>query len=128
MGLCYKGGAPEYHGITDNISTLKNSFEYHNGYFGDEGTSCRVRVIYSSDPTSTGLEFYDKIAYGGIEKELPNDKGKITYMADGSIITFRPTTKSNDYPGVDINISKSSGSGGIKMQKIHFENREDDRI
>lgn len=46
-------------------------------------------------------------------------------MADGSIITFRPTTKSDDNPGVDINISKSINSGGIKQQKIHFEKEDD---
>ena len=41
-------------------------------------------------------------------------------MADGSVITFRPTTKSDNYPGVDINISKSTSSGDLKQQKIHF--------
>lgn len=125
MGVSYKGGAPNYHGISDNISSLKNSFKYSNGYFGERGTSNRVRVIYGNDPSSIGKEFYDKIAFGGTEKDVPNGKGKITYMADGSIITFRPTTKSDDNPGVDINISKSINSGGIKQQKIHFEKEDD---
>jgi len=48
-------------------------------------------------------------------------KGVITKMADGSIITFRPTTKSDNNPGVDINIEKSTDNGGLKKQKIHFE-------
>lgn len=126
MGVSYKGGAPSYHGISDNISSLKNSFKYNNGYFGEQGTSNRVRVIYGNDPASIGKDFYDKIAFGGKEKDLPNGKGKITYMADGSIITFRPTTKSDNYPGVDINISKSTDSGGIKQQKVHF-GKEDDK-
>ena len=125
MGVSYKGGAPSYHGISDNISNAANSFKYQNGYFGEQGKINRVRVIYDADPISVGKEFYDKIAFGGIEKNLSNGKGKITYMADGSIITFRPTTKSDNYPGVDINISKSKKSGGIKQQKIHF-GKEDD--
>ena len=48
-------------------------------------------------------------------------------MADGSIITFRPITKSDNYLAVsdnylavNINISRSTDSGGIKTQKIHF--------
>lgn len=86
----------------------------------DQGTSNRVHVIYGDDPASIEKNFYEIIAFGGIEKDLPNGKGKITYMADGSIITFRPITKSDDHPGVNINISKSTDSGGIKQQKIHF--------
>lgn len=127
MGVSYKGGAPSYHSISDNISNLKKSFKFINGYFGDQGTSNRVRVVYGNDPVSIGKEFYNKIAFGGIEKDLSNGKGKITYMADGSIITFRPTTKSDNYPGVNINISKSTDSGGIKQQKIHFGKEEDRR-
>lgn len=125
MGVSYKGVTLYYHSINDNISSVKNSFKYHNGYFGEQGTSSRVRVIYGNNPASMGKYFYDKIAFGGIEKDLPNGKGKVTYMADGSIITFRATTKSDDYPGVDINISKSTDSGGIKQQKVHFGKKDD---
>ena len=124
MGVSYKGGTPSYHRINDNISNLKNSFKFNNGYFGNKGSSNRVRVIYGSNPKSIGKEFYDKIAFGGIEKDLSNGKGKVTYMADGSIITFRSITKSDNYPGVSINISRSTDSGGIKQQKIHFGKEE----
>lgn len=62
----------------------------------------------------------------GIEKNLDNGKAKITYMADGSIITFRPITKSDNYPAVNINISRSTDSDGIKTQKIHF-GKEDEK-
>lgn len=126
MGVSFKGGTAKYHSIGDNIIKTQKKFSYHNGYFGVQGTSSRVRVIYGDDPVKIGEEFYRKIAYGGVEKDLPNGKGKITYMADGSIITFRPITKSNNYPGVDINISKSLDSGGIKQQKVHF-GKEDDK-
>lgn len=46
-------------------------------------------------------------------------------MADGSMVTFRPTTKSDDYPGVDINVIYSSNSGNLKQQKIHFGKKGD---
>ena len=120
MGVHYKGGATNYHSISDNVKTAASSYKYQKGYFGEPGTGNRVRVIYSDNPASTGKDFYDKLAFGGVEKDLSNGKGKITYMADGSIITFRPTTKSDNYPGVDINISKSTSSGELKKQKIHF--------
>ena len=45
----------------------------------------------------------------------------IIKSADGTIITFRPTTKSYSNPGVDINVIKSTNSEGLKTQKIHFE-------
>lgn len=126
MGVHYKGGVTSYHSISDNVKTVANSYKYNKGYFGVQGSGNRVRVIYSDNPASTGKDFYDKLAFGGVEKGLPNGKGKITYMADGSIITFRPTTKSDNYPGVDINISKSTSSGDLKQQKIHF-GKEDDK-
>lgn len=126
MGVTYKGGVQSYHGITDNLTGLKSSFKYNNGYFGDKGTSSQVRVIYGNDLVNIGKDFYKKISFGGIEKDLDNGKGKITYMADGSIITFRPITKSDNYPAVNINISRSTDSGGIKTQKIHF-GKEDEK-
>jgi hypothetical protein len=121
MGVGYKGDATYYHSISENVPVLAKTYSLKNGYFGVKGTSEKVRVIYSDDPAKTGKDFYDKIAYGGIESNLPNGKGVITKMADGSIITFRPTTKSDNNPGVDINIEKSSDNGGLKKQKIHFE-------
>ena len=42
-------------------------------------------------------------------------------MADGSIITWRSVSSSDGSPVVEINIKKSSHSGGLKEQKIHFE-------
>ncbi len=41
-------------------------------------------------------------------------------MSDGTIITYRRYTRSDNLPAVDINIRKSTDSGGIKSQKIHF--------
>lgn len=123
MGLGYKGGALSYYSVSDNISELSKSFAYNNGYFGEKGNNSRIRVIYSDNPDNTGKTFYDKIAYGGIESPLENGKGYKTNMADGTIITFRPTTSSDNNPGVDINIAKSINHGSLKQQKIHFEKK-----
>lgn len=122
MGI-YKGNAPRHYAITENVSSVAKDYLYHDGYFGVRGNGKQVRIIYSDDPAFTGKDFYDKIAYGGIEKDLENGKGKITKMADGTVITFRPTTKSDDNPGVDINIEYSSNHGKLKKQKIHFERK-----
>lgn len=121
MGLGYKGGAPAWRGISENISRLANSYPYSNGYFGVVGTTSKVRIIYSDNPRNTGKDFYEKISFGGVESKLPNGKGMKTNMADGTIITFRPKTSSDNNPGVDINISYSKEHGSLKQQKIHFE-------
>ena len=124
MGVSYKGGAQSYRSVSNNIPFVSLSYDYNDGYFGEPGTGNKVRIIYSDNPISTGKDFYDKIAYGGIQTYLDDNnpsKGAKTEMADGTIITFRPKTKSDDNPGVDINITKSNEHGSLKKQKIHFE-------
>lgn len=63
--------------------------------------------------------FYDKIAYGGKESIVDGNL-RITRMADGSIITMRKVSHSDGTPVVDINIERSTHSGGLRKQKIHF--------
>ncbi len=41
-------------------------------------------------------------------------------MADGSVISMRTTSYSDGSPAVQINITNSAHSGGVKEQKIHF--------
>jgi hypothetical protein len=41
-------------------------------------------------------------------------------MADGTIITWRKISSSDGSPVIEINISGSTHSGGLKKQKIHF--------
>ena len=65
-------------------------------------------------------DFYEKLTYGAIEKSLPNGKGKIAKLKDGTIITYREISSSDGSPAVDINIKKSTNSNGVKQQKIHF--------
>ena len=128
MGTCYKGGADHYHSISENLPALKSKYHYENGYFGTKGDSSsnsRVRHITSEDPVQTAKEFYDRVTYGGIETPIYDKKsnyiGKKTSLEDGSVITWRNVSSSDGTPAVDINIEKSSNSGGIKQQKIHFE-------
>ena len=73
----------------------------------------------------TAKEFYDAIALGGREEKLANGKGLNTRLADGTVITWREVSSSDGTPAIDINISQSNDSGGIKRQKIHFVLKED---
>ena len=70
MGTGYKGGAPYYHSIAENLPELTNKYKFQKGYFGERGTSSQIRVMVCSDQYSESKAFYDKLAYGGIEKPL----------------------------------------------------------
>lgn len=66
-------------------------------------------------------DFYGTGAYGGIERELDNGKGVRTDMADGTTFTFREVSGSPDRsPAVNISIRRSTDTGGVETQKIHF--------
>jgi len=78
-----------------------------------------TRNISSPDNVSAAHDFYDKIAFGGIEKRV-NDNMRITRMNDGTVITMREVSSSDGTPVVDINIKGSKHTGGVKSQKIHF--------
>ncbi len=121
MGRGFKGDTGHHHTISENLPSLTSHFSFHNGYFGEKGEGTHfVRVIKSDDPVSTAKDFYNKIAYGGLEYKMSNGKGVFTKMRDGSILSFREVSSSDGSPAVDINISKSNDHGGIKQQKIHF--------
>lgn len=129
MGV-YKGGADHYHSISENISSVASDYNLHDGLFGDrgKGSSRKIRNISSDNPAVTAKDFYDKIAYGGIEQQLfkkdgsPN--GWTTRMADGSIINWRPVSSSSDQsPAIDIFVETKATNGAITTQKIHFVKR-----
>ena len=69
--------------------------------------------------TSTARDFYDRLAFGGIEEEI-NSNTWVTRMADGTVITFRITSHSDGTPAVNINVDRSSQTGSLKTHKIHF--------
>lgn len=122
MGTYYKGGASYHRSIGQNVMIASESYQYVNGYFGEcsPSTGNRTRNISAKDNNAAAEDFYNKIAYGGIETIYDGGKRRITHMSDGTIITMRTTSSSDGTPVVEINISKSTGSGGIKKQKIHF--------
>lgn len=121
MGTCYKGSSQYYRSVGQNILIASNTYNYQNGYFGENSMhgSKSTRNIKSSDNMNTAKDFYNKLAFGGMEKHV-NDNMRITRMADGTVITMRKVSHSDGTPVVDINIKPSSHTGGVKGQKIHF--------
>lgn len=97
-----------------------------NGLFGNksQSTGSKTRNIASSDNVATATDFYNKIALGGTEKIYDNGNRRITQMSDGSVITWRKTSTSDGTSVVEINISNSTHTGGVKRQKIHFIEEE----
>ncbi len=122
MGTTYKGYSTYFRSVGQNILPASTKYKYLNGRFGTNSPSTgnQTRLITSSNPLQTAKDFYDIIAYGGLEKTYENGARKITQMSDGTIITWRRTSSSDGSPVVEINITDSSHTGGIKKQKIHF--------
>lgn len=127
MGTGYKGNSLTFRSIRENVSRTKMLFSFSDGLFGDKGKSrdSFIRNITADDPAAAAKEFYDLIAYGGIEsvlldKKTGYTKGMITKMADGSVIAWREISVSDGSPAVDINIERSSDKNVVRQQKIHF--------
>ncbi|MCD8327468.1 MAG: hypothetical protein LUC25_00020 [Ruminococcus sp.] len=122
MGVYYKGGATYYRSIGQNVLVASKSYQYNNGYFGTKSpsTGSKTRNILSVNNLETAQDFYNKIALGGTEVIFNSKNLNITTMSDGTIISMRKTSHSDGTPVVEINISNSTHSGGIKQQKIHF--------
>lgn len=125
----YKDGTTKHHSISDNLPSLLARYPYKNGYFGSPAKSSRVRHILSDSPTATARDFYERASKGGVEEPMRNGRGVKTLMGDDTVVSLREVSSSDGSPAVEINIRKSSSSGGIKNQKIHFElgSREEQR-
>lgn len=122
----YNGGTAAQHGITDNLETLKDAYQYREGYFGKASSekNTKVRKYQSEDPDSTAREFYEKASKGGEESPLDNSRGVQSKMKDGTVVTYRPNTKDGT-PAVTINAKESDNRGELKpYQKIHFEHEK----
>ena len=96
-------------------------YDYYDGRFGEKSPhgGASTRNISAEDNLAAAVDFYDRIAFGGKET-IVNDNLRITRMADGSIVTMRKVSHSDRTPVVDINIERSTHTGGIRKQKIHF--------
>lgn len=102
MGTGFKEGIKVYHSITDNIHKLSYKYQYADGLFGTPGNKYPVREIYSSDHINESKKFYDLLSYGGLQTSFT--KGKTvnlkTVMADGTIVTYRKTTSTENSPAI----------------------------
>lgn len=122
MGTKYKSGSPTFRSISDNAEALKNDprYRYSEGYFGPiHKGSKNSHDLKFDDPIKESKTFYDKLSYGGIEREIgPNHW--LTKMKDGTYVDYRVLTSSQNSPAVLINVKMSADSGGIKYHKVHF--------
>lgn len=125
MGVTYHGNALEHRTLRQNIPSMESSFPITNRRFGKPNTkSTYVSVIESDDPLSTAKEFYNRISYGG-ERDKSGDGFLTVRMKDGSVVTYRETSKSGS-PAIDINIRESNDKGlKIRGHKIHFIKKGD---
>ncbi len=120
----YNGGRNP-RSFSENIDSLKNHFDFKNGYFGEKGTKSDRRRIESDSPIEIARSFYDIASEGGLEEPLSNGKGVMSTLKDGTVVTMREISNSVDRsPAVDINIRKSIEQNGVKNQRIHFVKRK----
>lgn len=101
-----------------NEERLINEFKVNRrGLFGHVGESKRVRQIDSADPLATAERFAEIAGDGGRIVHVFANGGYVKELADGSYVTFRPTSRSVS-PAVDLRIVDSVH---VVSQKIHFE-------
>lgn len=101
--------------IGGNAKEMKRDYPYKNGKFGEKGKN--AQIIKTDTPKETSIDFYNRLGKGGKTVPLPNGKGTMTTLPDGTIITHRIVTKTPNSPAVDIKVQHSPV---IKSQKIHF--------
>lgn len=123
MGVHYNGGRKPFHPISKNLPLATKCFKYKNGYFGEEGNNHRVRIIYSHNPIKEAIKLYKILSEGGQKYPIKGGDGEVARMDDGTFITFRKYTTSDNNPAIDININNSNDHKNLKRQKIHFEKR-----
>lgn len=106
----------KYFHIENNVRETSKKYKINEqGYFGDKGKN--VRVIKTTTPIKTSLDFYQKLSQNGKTTALPNGKGTKSTLKDGTIIVHRTITSTKNSPAVEITIF---GSNLVKKQKIHF--------
>lgn len=98
---------------------MKNHYPYKNGKFGEKGKN--VQVIAAEDLEAASIDFYNKLGAGGKVELLPNGRGTMITLQEGTVITHRINTSKPNSPAVDINVSNSQI---IVSQKVHFIKEE----
>jgi len=109
----------DFGSIQNNARAMSHIYPMTNGYFGQKGKN--HRVIYSKNQYETASDFYSRITRGGVEKSLPNNKGKINYLEDGTKVVYRKKTSTPNSPAVEITVYYPNS---VRGQKIHFLKEE----
>lgn len=106
--------------LSDNIESLSSKFKLNrSGYFGEPGEGRNhTRNIRSDNPARTAAEFAQMAAFHPVTTTTIAGKGVVWTMRDGSVVTHRFVSSSEDSsPVVELNVL---GVSGVKSQKIHF--------
>ena len=82
---------------------------------GEAGDNSGVRILPGGDQEAQRL--FDRLTKGGKDITPSGHPGKIIQMPDGSVISYRPTSKSGP-PTIDINVS------GLAIRKLKFPGSE----
>ena len=129
MGEDNTGNTFPTSGLLNNVDGMLRLYPINNGLFGVQGLSRdpSIRNIVSDAPLETATDFYLRISSGGVEQPLLGGNGVRTTLVDGSVITFRKVSTSDGSPAISINVRRSTGSGEIRSQKIHFVIRREAR-
>lgn len=104
----------------DNVAELIERFPATpKGYFGKPGQGRRhTRNIESDNPARTAAEFAGIASKCSVSAVAIEGKGMTYRMWDGSIVSHRYTSSSDD--GSSVVEMKVKNVSGIKSQKIHF--------
>lgn len=86
------------------------------GRFGRPGRRPGVQIVRTRDPEKAAKDFYGTLATGGATSPLPGGKGWRSRFDDGSLVVYRPSSKSGS-PAVEITVIGKHGD----RYKIHFE-------
>ena len=116
----YVGRKQQFRSLDQNIGSTISSYPLTNGYFGTKGSSFGIREIHSRNHEETAKDFFNKIAKGGILDLQTIKCGVVSRLKDGTVISYRKITSSNNSPAVEIRFRKLNSKYGVNDQKIHF--------
>lgn len=116
----YVGRKQQFRSLDQNVSSTVVVYHMTNGYFGVKGSSWGIREIHSRNHEAIAKDFFNRIAKGGILDLQTIKGGVVSRLKDGSIVSYRKITSSNNSPAVEIRFRKLLSKYGINNQKIHF--------
>lgn len=116
----YVGRKQQFRSLDQNIKSIAKFYPITDGYFGVKGSSWGIREIHSRNHEAVAKDFFNRIAKGGILDLQTIKGGVVSRLKDGSVVSYRKITSSNNSPAVEIRFRKLSSKYGINDQKIHF--------